>query len=696
MALRLSDILKQARRKSFVGRESELALFQELIVQEDPSCYLLYLYGPGGQGKTTLLRRFMDQCEDSGMPSLYLDGRELNPHPTSLQEALLLATQTAHWDEVQEKIESLGKKVILFMDTYEKLSPVDDWVCKEFLPQLPPNVFTVISGRNAPSLTWKTDAGWKALMKTLPLKSLEPSEAIEFLERKNNIPKEEFNSILAFTHGHPLALSVVAEIYEQHPGKKFNPEASPDAIRTLLDIFLQQVPGPAHRTALEICALAQSTTESLLEGTLEFADSGQFFHWLRQLSFIEQGKYGLYPHDLVREAIIADLRWRNPEWYAAIHEKVRHYYLSKFRELSGDGQRRVLFDLIYLHRLNPMVKPFFDWQESGSTWMDLAGKTDLPILESMVEKFEGKEQAGHFLFWAGRPETTTWVWRDLEKNPVAFLQKIDGHLLERGFQSPDPAVARVLQYSERQFHLRGGEQLALFRFWMGAETYQAVSSHQSSIFLAIVQYYFTPGLAVSMICCAHPEFWKQIFDYAFISHLPELDFSTGDKSWGWYMHDWRKRPTMTWLDLLGRREIDATLHNAPPEEEQKTGWVALNETEFLDALESALKSLHDRDELSVNPLLFSRVVLKDLGAKSGPAEKIERLQTLIRRELEAMEQSPANNKYHRVLYRTYLNPVGSQERTADFLKMSFSTYRRYLRAGVEKLSEGLWKQEIEG
>ena len=43
MALRLSDILKKARRKSFVGRESELALFQELIVQEDPSCYLLYL-----------------------------------------------------------------------------------------------------------------------------------------------------------------------------------------------------------------------------------------------------------------------------------------------------------------------------------------------------------------------------------------------------------------------------------------------------------------------------------------------------------------------------------------------------------------------------------------------------------------------------------------------------------------------------
>ena len=58
-------------------------------------------------------------------------------------------------------------------------------------------------------------------MKTLPLRSLEPSEAIEFLEQKK-IPKEEFNSILDFTHGHPLALSVVAEIYEQHPGKKFN------------------------------------------------------------------------------------------------------------------------------------------------------------------------------------------------------------------------------------------------------------------------------------------------------------------------------------------------------------------------------------------------------------------------------------------------------------------------------------------
>jgi predicted DNA-binding protein (UPF0251 family) len=48
---------------------------------------------------------------------------------------------------------------------------------------------------------------------------------------------------------------------------------------------------------------------------------------------------------------------------------------------------------------------------------------------------------------------------------------------------------------------------------------------------------------------------------------------------------------------------------------------------------------------------------------------------------------------HRVLFRTFINPVGSQEQTADFLYMSFSTYRRNLKKAVEKLADILWLEE---
>jgi hypothetical protein len=38
-------------------------------------------------------------------------------------------------------------------------------------------------------------------------------------------------------------------------------------------------------------------------------DASELFAWLRSLSFIESGPAGVFPHDLTREVIEADLRW---------------------------------------------------------------------------------------------------------------------------------------------------------------------------------------------------------------------------------------------------------------------------------------------------------------------------------------------------------------------------------------------------
>ncbi|MCV5084955.1 ATP-binding protein, partial [Escherichia coli] len=53
----LRERLLSARRRRFVGRESEKALLGELLRPESPFL-LLHVYGPGGVGKTTLLGEF--------------------------------------------------------------------------------------------------------------------------------------------------------------------------------------------------------------------------------------------------------------------------------------------------------------------------------------------------------------------------------------------------------------------------------------------------------------------------------------------------------------------------------------------------------------------------------------------------------------------------------------------------------------
>jgi replication-associated recombination protein RarA len=260
MARKLAEILSSSRRQYFTGREKELQLFKSIVQQPHLSTFLLYIYGPGGQGKTTLSREYAAFCKEQEIHTIQIDGRDINAAPDDMLATLQQVLQTN--DNVFDALQAKGDKVVLFIDTYEKLTPIDDWLRQEFLPQMPDNVLTVLTGRKAPSKNWVLDQGWQQLMKTLQVRNLSPAESRQFLIRRN-VPESEVEKILDFTHGHPLALNVVADTYAQQPGRQFNLDESPDMVRTLLESFVQKAPSPAHRIALEISAIVYITTESV-------------------------------------------------------------------------------------------------------------------------------------------------------------------------------------------------------------------------------------------------------------------------------------------------------------------------------------------------------------------------------------------------------------------------------------------------
>ena len=690
----IADLLAKARRRSFVGREKEIQLFENQLTAPDFDFILLYIYGAGGEGKTTLLKHLTEICGEHKVRHLTLDAREVDAHPSAFLEAVRTSLgKSIHiGQDVFEALSQREGRTVLFLDTYEKISPIDDWVRTDFLPNLPANMLTVMCGRNAPSVAWLSDAGWKVLMRTVQLRSFSDAESEEYLRRRN-IPEAKIKPILDFTHGHPLALSVVADIYEQYPDKNFTPDESPDVVRTLLQLFVRQVPSPMHRAALEVCSIVNLLTESLLAEVMGVEDASELFNWMCGLSFISIGRDGIYPHDIAREALCADLKWRHPDWNAELHARSRHYYHRKLKELSGEAQRKVLFDLIFLHRTIPAIKPFFEWRETGSFWVDMANSNDLPVLREIVLHLEGQESLAAFDFWAKHPAAQIWVWRDGRKEANAFVLKINGHELTNEKKLADPVVQKILDYRAKNLHLRQGEQTAIFRMWMAKDTHQKVSSLQSSIFLFIVQYYFTPGLAVSFLEVVMPEYWKPVMLYGDLSHLPELDFSTNGTPFGFYIHDWRVRPPLAWLDLLGKRETrNITDLEA---ESQPMQVVVLSETEFSESVAEALRHFHNNNVLIQNPLVRAKFVMSAAGSNASDAERVAFLKEKILAVVKEIEESLLDGKYHRVLYRSFVNPVGSQEKTADFLNMSFSTYRRYLSAGTQRVAEILWGWELE-
>src|ERR671933_3028507 len=88
--MRLADVLDEARRRTFVGRDDELTRFGEALSGRSPRRVFL-VHGVGGIGKSTLLGEFRARALAAGRPAVLLDGRELDPSPEAVRAALARA-----------------------------------------------------------------------------------------------------------------------------------------------------------------------------------------------------------------------------------------------------------------------------------------------------------------------------------------------------------------------------------------------------------------------------------------------------------------------------------------------------------------------------------------------------------------------------------------------------------------------------
>jgi hypothetical protein len=696
MTIRLADRLNAARQRFFVGRATELALFQSALNSGEWPFQVLYLFGPGGVGKTTLLNEYLRLAAAARCSGLYLDARNIEATPEALLTTLRLALNVPASESPLAHLAAQTQRCIIVLDTCETLAPLDHWLTASFLPELPVNVLMVMASRNVPPEAWRTDPGWQALVHILPLRNLSPNESRAYLSQ-HNIPAGQYTAVLDFTHGHPLALSLIADVFHQRPEPgEFQPESTPDIVKTLLERFVQKVPGPAHRAALEACSLVRVTTEGLLAHTLGTPEARELFDWLRGLSFVEAGPQGLFPHDLAREALAADVRWRNPDWYAELHRRARVHYVNRLPRTTGLTQQQVLFDLIFLHRDNAAVRPFFEWQTSGALALEPFIESDRESVLAMVSHHEGPHSAELAARWLARQPHNAFVLRDPAGAGVGFILQLALHTLTPEDCEADPATRAAWRYLQQRAPLRAGECATHFRFWMAHDSYQTVSPIQSVLFVNAVKHYLTtPGLAFHFFPCAEAELYAGVFAYADLARLPEADYEVDGHHFGVFGHDWRVTPPAAWLALLAERETASGVA-ATPAPQAATQLIVLSESDFAEAVRAALQDFTQPDLLRGNPLLRSRLAMERAGQPSDEAARTAALLALITEAAQSLLASPREAKFHRALEVTYFKPVGTQELAAERLDLPFSTYRRHLKSGLTRLTELLWQREIGG
>ena len=683
MSSTLGDRISAARRRGFVGRTAELARFTDIVTGTDMPVVVVFVHGPGGCGKTALLRQFAELSRDAGAAVTSLDARELPPVPDALAAALITGSVPAE-----------GFRSVLMLDSFELLQHLETVVRDQLLPALSADTLVVLASQRPPGPGWLADSGWSQLIAVMPVGNLSAADSNAFLASRQ-VPQARRDRVVQFTRGHPLALALVAETLANHGD--FDPHGSPDVIRTLVEQFVQAVPSPQHRRCLEACALVRRLTEPLLaallgEGT-ESAPADRLFDWLRRLPCVDSGRAGLHLNDLAKEVVAADLEWRDPDLFTELHRLARQYYLARLAVSAPDDQAALLMDLMFLHpELRPYLRPP-DANASGGLTTRAANTADHEPIVEMVRRHEGPESAAYASHWLTTAPQTWQVVRDAAGQVVGTLcllpVKPDG---PNGADGGDPALSNARRELANHPRLRPGEEATLVRFWMARDTYQDISPVQSLIAVQLGRHYLSvPGPALTLLPFANPTAWAQFAAYADQSPMPDADFEVGGRRYVVHGHDWRVVTATQWLSVLAQREV-----GSHPDVPPTAHLLVMGRQDFAPAVRTALRDLTRPDRLRTNPLLGTRVVTSRTPATASPRERVTALQQAVLEAVEHLKTSAnqADRRSHRILHRAYVQPAPTLERAAEALGLPSSTFRRHLTAATDRLTDLLWDQEI--
>jgi hypothetical protein len=685
----VGEVLETQRSRRLVGRKAELELFRAALAPGEPDLAVLYLHGPGGIGKTTLLDAFARVAAAREASVVRLDARELAASPSAVLAAMRDATGVPDDDPIAGP----ATPFVLMIDGYERLAAVDGWIRERLVPRLPVDALTVLAGRSPPSPGWRADPAWRDLLRVVSLRNLDPDDSRGYLAASGVAP-ERHDAVIALTHGHPLGLSLCADVLARG-GELGGDALPPDLVGDLVRGFVDVVPDERQRTVLAACAQARVTTEELLRAVVGAdgvaGEAHERFSWLRELSFVEAGPDGLFPHELARDVLDADLRWRDAERYTRIFRQVAGHIRGRLRDLHDHEQRRAISDLKFLFRHIPGVLSPIDWEAWGQHHPEPALPDDRESVLDLIAGAEGDEAARiAAVWWAAQPEGFS-VLRDSADQVRGVVCLLDLTAAAEDVRGADLGAQVVWNHAHTHRPPRPGEVVTQTRFIVDREAHQGPSPTLNAVPIVTLQRQLcTPNLAWDFLTMHEPDEWDDFFALADLHRVPDGDFEVGGRRFGVFAHDYRERPVDELIDLWIERSLaqDPMLQTAPRPQVE-----VLSQAEFTDAVRQALRDLLRPDLLGRNPLLGTRLLAE---AADDEAPDAATLRTLVHAAIATLGQHPRDDKLLRAVERTYVDPAPTQEAAAARLGLPFSTYRRHLTRGIERVVAWLWDREVYG
>lgn len=727
----LAARLEDRDRGRFAGREAELA-FLDRCLENDPPASVVHICGPGGIGKSALLRAAARRARSLGWDVISVDGRELGPASGAL-EALVRSSP-------KQRKGSRGGPLIL-LDSYERMTALDGYLRRDLLPTLPDRALVLIAGRGDPDAGWFS-GGWESLTARLDLHGLDSDDARELLAA-HGLSDERVPAIIDWAEGSPLALSLAADTASADAA--WNAETdlqSPEVLRSLIHRLAHAELKDVRMSALCIAAIARTTTPDLLGAVLPRGEGDSAYQQLCELTVTEAVGDGVTLHDLVRKALLIDLRLRNQELERYLRRRIIDYLYAR----AADDQPLLIIDMAHLVD-NPVAKWGFGWEGDTGYRVDA-------VLDRDADKIERGMRVGQNFDWwhltrrffSEAPERVAVV-RDLKDNICGYMACVS-LATAPAFAYRDPLVGPWLAHARD--HVELGESV----IWHAAVDFTGAGKVQAML-----------GVSGVLRCGApNPRFAYLPIDPAYpgavafaqatgAEHLAELDVEIGGMIVECYRLDYGEggltaflraqvyaelglpAPDPTAPVFLGPGQIPAagaaataglagasgqasrggrgvtsepvTLHPAATLSITQTATTIPAEPFLAGAVPGATAGPDPDASAEPQPVVDLQTVRdalknfrvpRDLARSSlavgdTVAERAESVRQLIRL---AAKEAFGDNENEKLLYSVlvagYLEPMRSHEEAANKLLLSRAAYFRRLRTAVERLAEHLAEQ----
>ncbi|MCA9516710.1 MAG: ATP-binding protein [Myxococcales bacterium] len=640
------------------GREAELDALLPVLDGAGPR--VAYVWGVGGIGKSTLVRAF------------------LAAHPTLATDEV---DSTALPSDLSELVARVRAAELTVIDGLEQRPGLSELIRRQVLPRLPSGARLIVASREPPDPRWAAELGPGGFL-ALGLDRLSPEAAAALLSHWG-VPEVAHDVVSELCHGHPLALVLASRVTDLDAFVNDGLDASPELVVALVTSAGLARDAALTRDVNTVCSIARRTTDALLWELFPKVPPERLSAALSAM--VEQGwahrdRDGVYPHDLIRDALRADAKWRDRARYERLFAAVAERVVARLREhgapaLPDAGHLLIdhpVYCRIAAHRGAIVPGPQRVLE-------------DVAAFRGLLSEVVSRENLEHAAAWIERGRATVHVLEGEDGEPSEVACVLDTALLFEDTPVDDPVVAAARALVARLGY-RPEASLMFSRLAVSArEGFASAAGNMRIMMMALAMGLGRGGLAGICSTVGPVELWRPMIEHTQGLGLFEV-VRVGDMDFYVVLQDLRVRDIAGWFHA----QLFPVAMALPPAIE------ALDRDEFTLAVRDALRVMSDPQRLAGTRLARTPVAVRAVTLRELVATPSEAIGAALRALLEdtIAEVTAADERVRGVMHRTYVTPAPKQLAAAAELGLSFATYRRALAAGVAAVTEALWLAEL--